>query len=93
MPLFRKLSDLQIEIAIKGNNAAIEAQLKTIKWTPSQAKLLRCMVILNELEGRRGKEVFETTEQMIKVSTATGKKMNEAGAAGYVKRLREVLDG
>jgi hypothetical protein len=92
MPLFRKLSDVAIEAAIKANNTAIGAQLKLIKWTPSQAKLLRCMQILNELEGGRGKEVFETDEKMLKVSAATGKKMNEAGAAPYVARLKAVLD-
>ena len=92
-------NDVAVEIHLKALNTAIARVEKAFEWTPSQAKLLKITMIMNELEGLKGKEVFETTNKdtlklkLAKVMTKNlRKKYNEDGARVYVDKIKAVLE-
>ncbi len=92
MGLLRPMSDVKTAIAIKTMNAGLNGSLKTEKWQRSQRKLIKIMIIMNELEGKKGREVFQTdlvTNAGLK--KIMGGKTNEAGARIYIDRIEEVM--
>ena len=91
MKLLDRMTGVKSEIHIKAMNKGLKSFLTSVKWTPSQAKLIKIQMIMNELEGKAGQEVFETSGKMAKLSAATGKKVNEHGAKAYVDRIEAVL--
>jgi len=92
MGITDRISGLKTEAQIKMMNKGLQAFLKGVKWTPSQAKLIRIQMVMNELEGKQGHKVFESGGSIGKISSATGKKMNEAGAKEYIDRIKAIVD-